>query len=244
MSVRRQAWKSGNTGREMPIVRYGDRGTPVLYIPTSGGDETEFERYGMPEVCAPWIDAGKIQVLSIDGFGPRTLFDDALDPTKRFAAYARFERYAVDELLPHIRQETGVERPVVLGASYGALVAANLIFKHPERIDMACGLGGVYGMWHRLDRHHDDDVYFHTPLEYMPPLADERILAAIRATRGISIYAAGSDEWLHSSLDMVRVLRERRLPHRVEVWPSPASHDEYWWRMQLRQFLARELLRP
>jgi len=235
------AWVSPETGREMRLTRYGASGDAMIYVPTSGGDEREFSRYGMPAVCEPWIAAGRLQVVAVDGSAPDTLWNDAIDPAERIRRYAAFERYMKRELLPWVAATTGVARPMVVGASYGAFVAANLLFKEPDRVRIACGLGGVYGLWHRLDGHHDEDVYFHTPLEYLPRLEDAAALEAIRRSEGLHIYAAESDEWLPSSLRMRDVLRRKRLPHSFEVWPAPADHHERWWRRQLKRFLERHV---
>ena len=129
--------------------------------------------------------------------------------------------------------------PIVVGVSYGAFVAANLLFKHPAAVRLACGLGGVYGMGHRLDGYHDDLVYFHTPLEYLPRLDDAAILESIRSTGGLVLFAAEDDEWLESTTRMAAVAAKKQLPHSVDVWPSPATHHETCWRRQLEEFLKR-----
>ncbi|ANM28458.1 hypothetical protein ABI59_00675 [Acidobacteria bacterium Mor1] len=228
----------------MPLVHYGSSGDPWIYVPTSGGDEQEFARYGMPEICRPWIEAGKMHLVSIDGCGPRTLFSDTLPPRERIAGYAAFERYASEELLPWMRERTGRERIGLIGASYGGYVVANLLFKYPEQVRIAFGMGGVYGLWHRLHGHHDDDVYFHTPLEYLPRLEDPAILERIRGTGGIVLYGARDDGWLESTERMAEVVAEKGIPHRVDIWGSPADHHERWWRQQLHKFLVESYGNP
>ncbi len=225
------------TGAPMRLVRFGTSGPALVYVPSSGGDQREFARYGMHRDAAPWIEAGRLQVVSIDGMAPGHLWNDTLSPPERIRGYARFERSVVEEVLPWVARFTGDSRPAIAGASYGAHVAANLLFKHPRRVSAACGLGGVYGMWHRLDGYHDDDVYFHTPLEYLPRLTDASILSAIRATDGMTVFGAERDEWLWSTERLLGVLAQRRLPHRSEIWPAPADHHERWWKPQLLRFL-------
>lgn len=222
----------------MQVVRYGHWGPALVYVPSSAGDHRELAAYGFDAVCAPWIEAGRVQVFAIEGYGPQGLFSDVLPPVERIRRYARFERYAATELLPWVRA-TAANHVGVIGASYGGFVAANLLFKHPRALRVAGGLGGVYGLWHRLNGHHDDDVYFHTPLEYLPRLQDPAILEAIRATRGIDLYGAADDPWLWATRDLARALAERGLPHHVEIWPSPADHHERCWARQLARFLER-----
>lgn len=223
----------------MSVVRFGERGTPLIYVPSSGGDHEEFARYGMPAVCAPWIEKGRVQIYSVDGFATRTLWNDALAPAERIRGYARFERYVVEELIPWVRSSSAGRTPSVVGASYGGFVAANLLFKHPEAVELACGLGGVYGLWHRLDGYHDGEVYRHTPLEYLPRLEEPAILDSIRRTRGMVLFAAEDDEWLSSTEQLRQILVDKRLPHLADVWRSPANHHERWWKRQLRVLLER-----
>jgi len=237
--MERHAWTSTHTGATMPVVRHGTAGAALVYVPSSGGDEREFERYGLGEVCAPWIATGRLQVFAIDGWARQCFWNDALQPPDRVEAYARFERYVASELLPWVRTTSGDRYPGMVGASYGAHVVANMLYKRPGEVGIGCGLGGVYGLWHRLDGFHDDDVYFHTPLEYLPRLTDPDILARIRAGRGLALYGAGADEWVWSTQRMAGVLEEKELPHFVEIWLAPANHHETWWGRQLRSFLER-----
>ena len=225
----------------MPVLRFGSSGWPLIYVPSSDGDETEFERYGFHQASAPWIEAGRVQFFCIDGCGRTTLFEEGLEPPQRIRRYARFEQYASGELLDWVCAAAESDTVGIVGSSYGAFVAANLLFKHCPRVRMACGLGGVYEMWHRLDGFHDDDVYSHTPLEYLPRLSDPSILGAIRATRGIVMFGAGADPWLPQTHQLRAVLKRKQLPHTVEIWPAPADHHERWWKGQLHRFLEHYL---
>ena len=239
MTTETYSWVSRHTGTDMVVVRYGERGRPLVYVPTSEGDHREFCTYGFPEVARPWIDMGRTQVFAIDGWGPRSWFDDGLAPVERVRRYACFEKYSVEELLPWVAAVSGRADVAAMGASYGAMVCANWILKHPGKVGLACGFGGVYGLWHRLAGYHDLDVYYHTPLEYLPRLDDPAILSAIRATSGLDLFAAVDDPWFDSSERLRIVLQDKGIPHRWDVWPSPADHHENWWAEQLRAFLER-----
>ncbi len=240
MRIERYGRVSTNTATEMRVVRYGTQGVPVVYLPSSDGDETEFASYGLDTVCASRIDDGRLQVFSIDARGSQTLFDRDLSPHERMQGYACVERYAACELLPWIEEETGRPRVVLVGTSYGAFLGANLLLKYAVRVERLCGLGGVYEMWHRLDGHHDDEVYFHTPFEYLPRLTDPAILDGIRQTAGFTLYAAADDPWLSETTQLARLLDDKSIPHTVAIWPAPADHHEQWWRRQLGDFLSSQ----
>lgn len=223
----------------MHAVRYGDRGPPLVYLPTSAGDHTEFEQYALPDDCASWIDEGRVQFFSLDAMGPRGLFDDSLPPRERIGRYAAFESYAIDEALPWVRSLAGSGDLGVVGASYGAFAAANLYLKCPGTVRVACGLGGVYSMDHRLTGQVADDARRHAPLVYLPAMEDEATLAALRSTRGFHLFGAENDLWLESTYRFAGALAARRIPHRLDLWPAPADHHESWWKRQIRVFLDR-----
>jgi len=219
------------------MLRYGKRGVPLLYLPSSDGDEHEFVRYGMHGDLSPWLDTGRLRVYAVDGAAPRHLWNETISPAERIRRYARFERALAGRMLPSIVEETGAP-PLVVGASYGAFVAANLLLKYPSRVSGACGLGGVYDLRHRLDGYHDDDVRSHTPLEYVPGLDDATTLAGIRASDGIVLFSGDRDEWRDSTLRMAAALGDRRLPHVLDIWHGPVDHHERWWRRQLLALIA------
>ena len=60
------SWHSPSTGREMPVVTYGHYGFALLLIPTAGADFLEYERFKLIDAIAPFIDAGKVKVFSIN----------------------------------------------------------------------------------------------------------------------------------------------------------------------------------
>jgi esterase/lipase superfamily enzyme len=203
-----------------------------VYVPTSDGDHLELEAYGMAEDLRPWVEAGRLQLFSVDGHGPTTIFSDEIPSQLRMSAYARFERALTGGVIREIAAITGRTAFDWVGASYGAFVVANVLLRHSERVDHACGLGGVYGLWHRLGGHHDAIVYEHTPLEYLPAL-DETQLEAVR---GIRLYAGGRDPWRDSSERFAAGLSRKGVPHELRVWDD-ADHHEHWWRRQLLELV-------
>lgn len=225
---------------DLALLRYGERGRPLLYLPTSGGDEREFERYGLARLFGPRIASGRLQLFSVDARGPRTLFDDGKRPSERIASYASLERSLAEELLPWIAERSGTARTDLIGASYGAFVAANLLFKRAERVGDVVLLGGVFQMHHRFDGLRDDDVYFHTPLDYLPRLSDPAALDAIRRAGRLTLFAARGDEWFDETRALAKVLRSRRLEHALDVWDRPHGHHESTWYRQLEKYLGKQ----
>ena len=90
-------------GRDMECKIYGHAGRPMLYIPCQDGRFFDFEDFHMADTLAPWIDAGKIMVISIDTMDKETWSDTQGDPYWRIRRYEQWLRYIVDEAVPKIQ---------------------------------------------------------------------------------------------------------------------------------------------
>ena len=90
-------------GRDMECKIYGHAGRPMLYIPCQDGHFFDFENFHMNDTLAPWIDAGKIMVISIDTMDKETWSDTQGDPYWRIRRYEQWLRYIVEEAVPKIQ---------------------------------------------------------------------------------------------------------------------------------------------
>ena len=73
------SWYSPRLGREMSVVVFGHYGPPMIAFPTTGGDEWEYERTGVVDAIAGFIDAGRVKVFCVntnhsDSFGNCLLY--------------------------------------------------------------------------------------------------------------------------------------------------------------------------
>ena len=73
-------WYSPRLEQEMPLVRWGHYGTPVLLFPTAGGDAEEIERFHLVGALGALIDAGRIKVYSTDSVAGRVWFSGQHSP--------------------------------------------------------------------------------------------------------------------------------------------------------------------
>ena len=58
--------KSKALGQDLSMIVYGEKGYPVVAFQTQNAKCGEFEEKGMVETLAPFIDAGQIQLFSVD----------------------------------------------------------------------------------------------------------------------------------------------------------------------------------
>lgn len=236
------SWRSPALQREMEVARFGHYGKPVLLFPTGGGDFLEHERFLMIKALSPLIEGGRIKVYLVGNINRDGWINpDASGRTKTWLQ-ARFTEYLAQEVVPFVRADCGqtTQKFAAAGASLGAYNAVNLVAKHPESFDLAVTMSGTFDLRRWLGDHFDDDFYFNHPLDWLPNLGPGEQLERLRqGTR--FVLAVGQGPWDNppNSVRMAKVLAQKGIWNRVELWGKDADHDWPTWRTMLPVFLNR-----
>src|SRR5215472_5544055 len=135
-------WYSSRLGRELELLVFGDRGAPVLVFPTSGARFFEWKDFLMVDALADKIDAGYIQLFLADSVSLRSWYNDQIHPRERVLLHNRWEAYIREELIPFIRSRNPNQHLITAGTSFGAYLAVNFAFKHPQLVHKTVGLSG------------------------------------------------------------------------------------------------------
>lgn len=231
-------WFSPNLDRDMEMLVYGKTGAPVIVCPTSTARFFEWKDSGMIEALADKIDAGFIQLYCVDSVGIESWYNEKIPPRGRLLRHNRWEAYLAGEAVPFIRSRNSSEFLITAGTSFGAYLAVNFAFKHPDLVRKTVGLSGSYSIKQLLNGYYDDDAYFNNPVDYMANLTDGRLLELIRR---IEIFLVTSDLDIgicrERTYDFSRVLNERGIPHRMDDWGGHTVHDWPAWRRMIREYL-------
>ena len=178
------SWFSPSLNKEMPIASYGDYGFALLLVPTAAADYLEYERFQLMDHLAPFIDAGKVKVFSIDSINNESWLNNNMDPKQKSIRHQQWNSYVFNEVVPFIRNSTSADTPIITcGASFGALHSMNLFLKRPDIINGVIAMSGVYDLSEYTKGYFDDDVYFNSPWHFMNNLADHAILEQIRQSK-------------------------------------------------------------
>jgi esterase/lipase superfamily enzyme len=222
----------------MDLLVYGDRGAPTIVFPTSGSRFYEWKDLKMVDALADKIDAGYIQLYCADSVGLQSWYNDQIHPRERVQLHNRWEGYLLHELLPFIHARNPNPFRITAGTSFGAFLAVNFAFKHPDLIRKTIGLSGSYSIKRLLDGYYDEDCYFNCPISYMANLSDERLLGLIRQME-ISLVTSDWDigQCRERTYEMSRVLNDRGIPHRFDDWGGHTGHDWPFWRRMIREYL-------
>ena len=172
-----ERWYSDRLEQEFTVARWGHFGTPVLVFPTAGGDAEEIERHKLVEACGELLEAGRIKIYSCDSVAGRAMATSTGSPEYRMWLLNQFHQAVRHEVVPAIHADTGGsdQRIVAAGASIGAFNAVALLCRFPDVFDAAIGMSGTYRIQRFLDGAWSDDLFYSSPLDFLPGLDGDHL---------------------------------------------------------------------
>lgn len=242
MSMHREihGWHSPRLHKHMDVAVYGHYGFALLMIPTAAADYLEYERFHLMSAMGPMINEGKVKVFSVNSINSESWLNNQMHPRDKSIRHSQFNEYIYQEVVPFIRNNTSQETPIITcGASLGAFHAANLFFKRPDLINGVIAMSGDYDLASYTKGYHDQDVYFNSPMQYLPNLDDHNVLSAMRASNHIHILTgSGNYEAPDASRRLSAVLDAKGVPHDLDIWGHDMPHDWPTWRAMLPYVLG------
>ncbi len=234
------SWFSPALQKDMPIVTYGDYGFALLLIPTAAADYLEYERFQLMDTLAPFIESGKVKVFSINSINTESWMNKQMLGEHKAIRQNQFNEYVYNEVVPFIKNSTSRETPIITcGASFGALHSMNLFLKRPDLIDGVIAMSGVYNLMEYTDGFYDEQVYYNSPMHYMPNLADHHILEQIRRSNHIHILTGSGDfEAPDAAREFAGVLYNKGINYELDVWGTEWKHDWPTWRAMLPHYIG------
>ena len=235
--------------RDMEFKVYGHAGKPVLVFPPGDGHFWHYEYHGMVDICAPYIDAGRIQLYCVDGIDLETWTNKNAHPYDRIRRHEAWYNYVVEEFIPRIKQMSrdangGEDLGLMTtGCSMGAFYAGLFFFRRPDLIDSVIALSGVYSAKLFLGDYMDEVVYMNSPLDFLPNANDEEYLEQLRHAR--LVFCVGQGAWEDPMIEetgrLKQILDDKRIPAFVDFWGKDVNHDWDWWYVQMPYFLDKVL---
>lgn len=228
-------WFSPSLGRDMEMLCFGHRGFPVVVFPTSGGRFYEYEDRGMVGALATKIDRGELQVICVDSVDQESWYNRWAGPADRVRRQDAFDAYLVEEVTPFVRRRTSWPQMGATGCSFGGYHAVNFALRHPDIVTYAVSMSAAFNIPERfLDGYHDQTVYFHAPLEYLPNLEDGWFLERFR--RNYYVLVVGNhDPLFDQNVKLAHVFGSKAIPHLLDVWEG-FGHDWPWWHGMAAKF--------
>ena len=229
-------WFSPSLGRDMEMLVYGHDGLPAIVFPSSCGRFFDFEHHGMVAAVQHELDSGQLQLFAVDSVDAESWYNRNVPPRWRIARHLQYEHYVLREVLPYLRQVNHNPLLAALGCSFGGYHAANIAFRHPHLFTAMLSMSGAFDLSSFLNGYHDQDCYFNLPTQYLPNLHDHGLLERMR--QNTYILATGvHDQCWDQNERLARILRDKCIPVRLDVWGGATGHDWPWWQQMLRTYV-------
>jgi len=235
---RLDSWRSPAIGMDMPIVNYGEGGRPLLLFPTAAADYLENERFHLVKSVEPFLASGRIRLFSVDSCNRWAWMDQSLPVAEQARRQAAYSDYIENEVASYIRNICG-ESPIgTTGASFGALHAANAMFRRPDLFDTVIAMSGFYDLGpDYLKGYSDDNCYYNNPLWYLPGLSGPYLDRLRKHGRIIVVSGQGAYEVPDASRRLSEILSRKGIPHVLDLWGHDVNHDWPWWRKMLPHYV-------
>ncbi|GAA4439783.1 alpha/beta hydrolase-fold protein [Ravibacter arvi] len=239
MNREETSWHSPSLNRQMEIVTYGHDGFALLMIPTAASGYLEYEQNGLIRAIADTINAGKVKVFCVNSINGESWLNPYMSGHEKGIRHHYFNEYILKEVLPFIRNNISPKNRIITGgASFGALHAANLFFKHPDVISGVIGMSGCYDLTVYTDGYFDDNVYFNSPVHYLKNLNVEWHLSLYRQSNHIHLVTgSGAYERPEYSVDLSEILRSKHVHHELDIWGNDIPHEWWSWHRMLAYYL-------
>jgi esterase/lipase superfamily enzyme len=121
-----------------------------------------------------------------------------------------------------------------VGCSLGAFQAASLVFRHPHLFRKLVALSGRFDLTLKVesfgdlfDGYYDDEIYFHTPLHFLPDLCCPWRVEHLRHL-DVVLAVGNEDPFLDSNCRLSALLRDKGVLHHLYVWEGRAHRANAW----------------
>ena len=238
-----EKWYSQRLEADTQLVRWGQFGRPLLLFPTAGGDAEEVERFFLIKKLEPFIHEGRIKVYSVDSIAGRTWLTRQDNVAHCVWIQKQFDEYMRHEVVPAIFHDCQTDHieMITAGASIGAFSSLLAITRHPDLFTHAICMSGTYDIERWLDGQWFDDFYHYSPFHFVPTLPEGKHLDQLRSRKVIIASGQGNYEDPEQSWRAAKVLGDKGIPNRVDMWDPEWKHDWVTWRAMLPQYVQEAL---
>jgi esterase/lipase superfamily enzyme len=241
MQTEYHKWNSPALGQDMELKIYGYYGKPIVVFPAQSGRFYDFENFGMVGAIADYIESGQVKLFCVDSIDAQSWSNREAHPADRARRHQDYDQYITAEVVPFIHKHCmgSDQKYITTGVSMGAYHAANFFFRHPDIFDTTIALSGVYRLNMFIGNYMDENVYYNSPINYLPGMEDPWYLDQYRQSNIIICCGQGAweDDMIADTHTIKQILEAKEIPHWIDFWGYDVNHDWPWWRKMLPYFL-------
>ena len=230
-------WWSLHLQRDMELLVFGHAGAKVLVFPSRLGRFYEYENLGIVALLKHKIEEGSIQLYCVVSVDSESFYCNGAHPSDRIKRHIAFEHYILKEVLPFMDAKNTHNCVIAHGLSLGAFHAANIVFRYPQFFKKLVACSGRYDLTLNIEHFYDlfdgfynQEIYFHTPVHYLPNLECSWQLNKLREI-DITLVIGKEDPFLRNNQHLSSILSQKNINHQMPVWDDRAHSGYYWRRM-------------
>lgn len=241
MAERYHKWFSPNLSLDTEMLTYGEQGVPLILFPTSKGRYFQNKDFGLVGSVYPFLERGLIRVYLVDGIDDHSFYNYGIHPGDRIKNHMWYDRMILEEVVLKAIEETGQERVMVGGCSFGGYHAVNFAFRYPHLVRECISMGGAFDIRQFVFGYYDDNVYFNNPVDFMKNMNDPGLLSHFHRM-GIILGTGHNDICRGDNYRLAEILSSKGIPYWLDDRPGVA-HDWPWWRTMLFDYMVQILER-
>lgn len=226
-------WYSPILGKETEMLIFGHSGVPVIIFPTSMGTYHQNKDFYLIESVSWFLDNGLIKIYCPDSVDEHSFYNEMIHPSDRIKNHTYYDSFILNEVVSRACNETGHDKVVMAGCSFGGYQAINFALRHPDRVRDVFSMGGAFDIKNHLDGFYDENVYYNNPVDFLGSLSDENIWKM-----GIVLGVGEEDFCLPQNKRLAEIMQRKNIPHWLDVRPN-AVHDWPVWREMLPSYFGR-----
>ncbi len=229
-------WFTEHLSREFELLVFGHSGMPIILFPTSQGRYYENKDFKLIDSVQDFIDSGKIKIYCPDGIDSESWYNYSIHPADRVKTHIAYENTILNDVIEFAKHETGYEKVAVAGCSFGGYHAANIAFRHPDKISYLISMGGSFDIKQFIMGYYDDNCYFNNPPDFLPNISDEFYLNQIKQI-GIILGTGQWDMCKDENIRLSNILNQKGIKHWLDI-RQDTGHDWPWWREMFHFYLS------
>ncbi|MES2417338.1 MAG: alpha/beta hydrolase-fold protein [Bacteroidota bacterium] len=226
-------WHSPSLNRPIETLVFGHSGHPIMLFPTSMGSYFENKDFKLIDSVQGFIESGKIKIYCPDGIDKLSWYNKSISPEDRIKNHIWYDKFLLEELVPLAQEETGYQKTITAGCSFGGYHAANFAFRHPWVVSHLFSMSGAFDIRGQLDGFYNNDAYFNNPVDFLPNDMNPELwnMKIVLGTSDRDLCKADNER-------LSGILQQKGINHWLDIRQN-ADHDWPTWRQMFPEYIAQ-----
>jgi len=237
MKEEHRKWYTDRLSSDFEMLVFGHAGKPVIMFPTSQGRYYQNKDFGLIDAIGWYIEQGLVRVYCPDSVDSRSWYNKSIHPADRVRTHLAYESVLLNEVIPWTKHDTGIDKVIYVGPSFGGYHAINTAFRFPGLCSHTISMSGAFDMRDFMDGHYDQELYFNNPVDYVGGIQEGEQLQQIR-NLNIILEVSDDDICKDDNFNFSKLLNSKGIGHWFD-FRAGTKHDWPVWHETLPLYLSK-----